>query len=329
MSRKQFTAFFWLTWFSFRAQTRNKATFAFGFLFPVVFITIFGIIGTVDQKENLEKSLTQGKISGIISEEKTSAGQPSIKLLTSSASPQDADRIRSFVRGVIDQSNLRIAGVTTPSITLDEKEISGRQYRYIDFALPGQLGFSLLGIALFGTVFGLIYLKKALVLKRMLATPVNPLIILLAQGTSRLIIVLIQATLILSVGVILFNFYLYQGFFTFLQLLILAAFSLVAFLGFGYFMSGFAHDENSATPMVQLITLPQLLLSGTFFSTDNLPTWIQPIANNLRLSYFNIAARKITTEGATLIDVWPYILALAIWGGVMYILAAKTFRWEP
>src|SRR5688572_30818243 len=34
-----------LTWYPFVAMMRNIATFAFGFLFPVVFISVFGLIG--------------------------------------------------------------------------------------------------------------------------------------------------------------------------------------------------------------------------------------------------------------------------------------------
>ena len=125
-----------------------------------------------------------------------------------------------------------------------------------------------------------------------------------------------------------FHFYLPYGIQTFLDLILLSIIGLIAFLGFGYFMAGLANDENSAGPLVNLVTLPQFLLSGTFFSTDNLPTWLQPVANNLPLSYFNIAVRKITTEGGSLHDTLPYMLGLIVWGAVMYLLAAKTFKWQ-
>ena len=162
----------------------------------------------------------------------------------------------------------------------------------------------------------------------MFATPTKPLTILLGQWTSRLAIALVQTLLILAMGVLVFKFYLPHGFMTFIELMIISAIGLIAFLGFGYFFAGLANDENSAGPMVNLVTLPQFLLSGTFFPTDSFPTWLQPIANNLPLSYFNQAIRKITTEGGSLADTTPYLVGLIIWGVVMYILAARTFRWE-
>ena len=46
----QLKAYLALTWYSFRAQTRNPATFFFGFVFPIVFISIFGLISNSPPK---------------------------------------------------------------------------------------------------------------------------------------------------------------------------------------------------------------------------------------------------------------------------------------
>lgn len=358
----QLRAFLTMVKYFFLAQTRNPATFAFGFLFPIVFISVFGLIGNVTPpitiglpaesnlnnpvvqavkaqeyveteiapKADLEEKMKQGQLSGIIEVKQTTVNPPAytIEVITSQANPQVAGGVNSFINSLANQANLKLSGVENPPVTVIQSEISGRQARYIDFALPGMIGFSLLSTALFGTVFGLIYLKKALVLKRMFATPTKAMTILLAQGGSRLIVALLQTILILVLGVIAFKFYLPQGWITFVELLFLSTIGLIAFLGFGYFFAGLANDENAAGPLVNLVSLPQFLLSGTFFPTDALPTWVQPIANNLPLSYFNMAVRKITTEGGDFVQTIPYIIGLLAWGAVMYLLAAKTFKWE-
>lgn len=362
-SPHQLRAFFVMMKYFFLAQTRNPGTFAFGFLFPVVFISIFGLIGNspspvaigfpsntnlnnpiiasikqqrivkaeVAPEDQLEKSMKQGNLSGIISVEQTdtpTSGKYKVHLTTSSASPQTAAAISSLVTLIVDQTNLREAGVTNPPVTIKQEQLAGRESRYIDFALPGQIGFALLSTAIFGTVFGLIYLKKALVLKRMFATPTRAMTILLAQGGSRLILAVLQTLIILTLGVVVFKFYLPHGWITFAELLILSIIALVAFLGFGYFLAGLVNDENAAGPLVNLVTLPQFLLSGTFFPITNLPTWLQPIANVLPLSFFNEAVRKITTEGGDFTQTLPFMLGLIAWGAVMYLLAARTFKWE-
>lgn len=358
----QLKAFFVMTKYFFLAQTRNPATFAFGFLFPVVFISIFGLIGnspeiltiglpsntnlnnqiiktvekqkfvqtTIAPESQLELSMKQGKLSGIISVNQSSQNPShyNVTVITSVANEQEAAGVLALLNGIVDQANLRTAGVTNPAIVIKQQQLAGQAQRYIDFALPGQIGFALLSTAIFGTVFGLIYLKKALVLKRMFATPTRAMTILLAQGGSRLIMALLQTLLILILGIVAFKFYLPHGWITFAELIFMSIIALTAFLGFGYFMAGLVNDENAAGPMVNLVTLPQFLLSGTFFPITSLPTWLQPIASILPLSFFNAAVRKITTEGGDFYQTIPYLIGLVIWGAVMYILAAKTFRWE-
>jgi ABC-2 type transport system permease protein len=354
----QLKAFFAIAWYAFRAQTRNPATFFFGFVFPIVFISIFGLLGNNPQKiqvgitgdtnnpvvetlkkqvflefkqgtmNELETQVINGKIAGIIEVKKTEADRYKIRVIKSTGFQQEASTIITIVSGIVDKANLELAEVTDPKVSFITEEATGRKPRYIDFALPGQIGFALLSTALFGTVFGLIYLKKTGVLKRMFATPTKPLTILLAQGASRLIVTLAQTMMIVLVGVLAFKFYLPHGIITFLEIVLLSIFGLVAFLGFGYLIAGLSQDENAASPLTNLITLPQFLLSGTFFPSEALPSWLQPIATNLPLAYFNQAIRHITTEGGTLMQTWPYLLGLAAWGAVTYILAAKTFKWE-
>lgn len=357
----QWRAFWSLTKYATLAAARNKATLAFGFIFPIAFVSVFGLLGNTDptvsigvdsaiedsnpivqalenieivelqrnSEEALQEQVEEGDLAGFLRIEEESLQPPRYEVaLITSDNPTTSATTASVVRGVVDNLNLRLAGVDSPSISLSQEQLPGSSGRYIDFALPGMIGFAMLSTAIFGTVFGLIFLKKTLVLKRMFATPTLPLTFLLAQGSSRLIWAVLQTAVIVAFGVLVFDFSLAHGWLTFVELLIVSAIGLVAFLGFGFFMAGLANDENSANPLVNLVTLPQFLLSGVFFPTDSFPDWVQPIANNLPLSYFNQSMRDIASEGAHLIDVWPYLLGMLAWGGVMYLLAARTFKWE-
>lgn len=351
-----------MSWYTLKATIRNPATLAFSVIFPIVFIGIFGLIGGSGQsltlgvptasnrdnpivetlkglsfvkieeagKEKLEEELRQGKLDGLLEVSQTSTNPPKYRtnLTFTSGNPAGAATARSVVGGVVDKMNLAFSGIASPPVEFAEQEVSGRQFRYIDFVLPGQIGFSLFSTAIFSTVFGFIALKRLLVFKRMFATPVRALTILLAQGTSRLVMALFQTLIILCVGVFAFNFALPHGLATFGEIVVLVVIGLVSFLGFGIFASGFADNENNAGPVVNLVTLPQFLISGVFFPIDNLPSWVQPVANNLPLTYFNEAVRTVTTEGGRLPDTLPYVVGMMAWGLAMYVLAARTFKWE-
>jgi len=369
-------AFLALTKASLLGQIRNFSTLFFGFLFPIVFIAIFGFLGNsttsvtlgvapgTDRQSpvylalahipavklqqgdqtTLNSQLKKGEIDGIIfitpaerppqpsQNGAPTSAQPTqgydVTLTTSTASVSGAATATAVVNGVVSNVNLALAGVTVPAVQLTTSNVTGQKYTYIDFALPGMLGFSLLSIAIFGTAFGFVVLKRTLVLKRIFATPTRPRTLVLGQGTSRLVIAAAQVIVILLVGVIFFGFHLANGATTFLEMLVLCLFGLVVFLGMGLIVAGNFRDENAMGPVINLITLPQFLLSGTFFSTASFPAWLQPIANNLPLSYLNVALRQVASEGATLWDVRNQILGLLIWGVISYAIAIRTFKWE-
>lgn len=198
----------------------------------------------------------------------------------------------------------------------------------IDFILPGQLGFSLLSAGVFGVAFVFFNLRQTLVLKRFFATPVNRSYIVLGEGLSRVLFQMLTSVIILSLGYFFFGFTLVHGLETFLELLVLSFIGLMVFMGFGFVVSGLAKSESTIPPLANIVTLPQFLLSGTFFSVDVFPKWLQPLCRILPLTHLNDAMRMVAFNGANLIGCGKQIGILALWGLAVYTLAIRVFRWE-
>ncbi|WP_432328426.1 ABC transporter permease [Mucilaginibacter sp. P25] len=168
-------------------------------------------------------------------------------------------------------------------IDLKEETISGRPYKYIDFILPGQLGFSLLSSGVFGTAFVFLSLRLTLVIKRFFATPVKRYSIVLGEAIARLAFSLLGSLFIILVGHYMFGFTLIHGVTTVLNMMVLSAIGLIIFMGFGFTVSGIAKNESSVPPLSNIITLPQFLLSGTFFPSPPSPTGCNISARYYRL----------------------------------------------
>jgi ABC-2 type transport system permease protein len=216
-----------------------------------------------------------------------------------------------------------------PTVTeIKATTVTGRLYRTIDFILPGQLGFSLLSTGVFGTAFVFFSLRQNLVIKRFFATPVKRSSIVLGEGIARIGFALLGALFIILIGHFFFKFTLINGATTVFNMLLLATMGVIVFMGFGFVVSGLAKSESTIPPISNIITLPQFLLSGTFFSIDAFPSWLQPISRALPLTYLNDALRKVAFEGAGLWDVKHQMLIMLIWGVVIYAIAVKTFKWE-
>jgi ABC-2 type transport system permease protein len=110
--------------------------------------------------------------------------------------------------------------------------------------------------------------------------------------------------------------------------MVLSFIALVLFMGFGFIVSGVAKSESTIPPLANIVTLPQFLLAGTFFSIDVFPSWLQPLCRILPLTHFNDAMRKIAFEGANLGDCILQIGILLLWSVVVYAVAIKAFKWE-
>ena len=211
---------------------------------------------------------------------------------------------------------------------LDLRFEARKEYKMIDFILPGQLGFSLLAAGVFGTAFVFFNLRQTLVLKRFFATPVRREVIVLSEGIARLVFQMMGAVIIISLGYYFFGFTLVEGWLTFLKMLLVCALGMMIFMGFGFVISGIAKSEATIPPLSNIITLPQFLLAGTFFPVEVFPSWLQPVCKILPLTYLNDALRRISFEGAGLFEIRWDLAILLLWGVVVYLLAARLFKWE-
>ena len=198
----------------------------------------------------------------------------------------------------------------------------------MDCVRPGQLGFFLLALVVFGVAFMFFNLRNTLVLKRFCATPISRTYIILGEMLSRVIFQMLTAIVIILAGRFFFGFTLIHGFETFVEMLILSFIGLFVFMGLGFIVCGLANNDNTFPLFANQITLPQFLIGGTFFSVDVFPVWLQWIAKIMPLTHLNTALREVAFEGKNLWDVRLEIAILLLWGIVVYAISVKVFRWE-
>jgi len=359
----QVKAMFAIARASFRSITRSPSAVVFTLAFPLVFILVFGFIGgggisvqvavkkesdrnnpiyqallhvpvvsldTMLTPEEMQSDLEKGRIDATLSiTDKGMGAMPrySVHVETTSASSEMGAVLKSVLNNIFYTVNSQ--HITMPTYAeLKQTEVSVREYKRIDFILPGQLGFSLLSSGVFGTAFVFMSLRQTLVIKRFFATPIRRPFIVLGEALSRLVFALIGSSIILLLGHFAFGFTLIHGFITVVNMLLLSALGLIVFMGFGFVVSGIAKNESAIPPIANIITLPQFLLSGTFFPISVFPSWLQPICKVLPLTYLNDAMRKVAFEGANLLSVGHQIGIVALWGVIVYIAAIKVFKWE-
>ena len=349
---------------SLRSMLRSPSAIVFSLAVPIIFILAFGFIGgrsnyhfdialsqncdtlnpiyswmnadsntiihsgTIGEKK---AALLKGKLDAIVDIHKSNDSNSvyQITIQTSTVSIQNGQLFRSVVKEVVS----RISETVLPNyqkfaIIQTPPPVQARVYQKIDFVLPGQIGFSMLNVGVFGAAFVFFGLRQTLVLKRYMATPVSKFSIVFGEMISRLIYQLFSASVIILLGKFLFHFTLVNGLITFFEMLLIATMGLIIFMGFGFIVSGIAKTESTVPLLSNMITLSPILLAGTFFPTTFFPKWLQPISKALPLTYMNDAMRKVAFDGLGMWDIKVQLLIMLAWGIAVYAVAIKTFKWE-
>ena len=365
MSKKysQLQALLAITKASLVATFKSPQSVFFSLFFPVVLIIIFGslsgggtsavevafekntdtttlayralkampILHFVDPaKRDIEDELRKGRITAIIGIEagSDSGNRYQVELRTSSASQKDMPILQSVLKNMVHDMDQQFYPKQQTFAAISQTVVEGRRYRMIDFFLPGMIGFSLIGSAIFGVSFLFFSLRETLVLKRLYSTPIKRIYIILGEGLAKVLFQLTTVIVLIVFGYFAYDFTLANGWLTFLDMVILCFLALLVFIGFGFFISGIAKNQNVIPIYSNLFMFPQYFLSGTFFSKTALPDSLQPVINFLPLTALNDAMRNVAFEGAALSACWEQILILLAWGVIIYFFTVKVFRWE-
>ena len=345
---------------SFKAIFKSPQATFFSLFFPIVLIVIFASIGrggsisfdvAIDKKADtanqlyyvfthapilhviqgseadITDKLKKGRISALLAIHKADSSRYDVHVTSTSASKNLLPQLQQVLNGMINEISIRSEKIKKiANITTDVVEI--RPYRMIDFYLPGMIGFSLIGSAVFGVAFVFFNLRQTLVLKRMYASPVSKSNIVIGESIGRVLFQLITVIVLVLFGKYVYHFTLANGFITFLELMVLSTIGLLLFMGFGFFISSVAKNQNVIPIYANLFMFPQYFLSGTFFPKTVLPQGIQWLVEILPLTALNDGLRKISFEGLHLNDCWKELGILGIWGVVIYAIAIKFFKWE-
>jgi len=196
--------------------------------------------------------------------------------------------------------------------------------RYIDFLIPGLLGMNLMNSGMWGIGFALVDMRQRKLLKRFVGTPMRRGDFLLALASSRLILMIIEVGLLLVFGVLFFHMRVLGSVGS---IALIAALGSLTFGGVGLLTASRAQKIESVSGLINLVMMPMWIFSGVFFSYERFPAVIHPLIKALPLTALNDALRASILEGTPILQQWPRLVVMILWGGISFVLALKWFRW--
>lgn len=114
----------------------------------------------------------------------------------------------------------------------------------------------------------------------------------------------------------------------YIELALFLAFGIIMILGIGLAVGGWAKNERQAAPLANIIVFPMMFLTGVFFPRFLMPEWLQHITTFMPLTPVIDGARLIATEGQSLFSLGSQLGIMAAWTVIIYAVAFRVFRWE-
>jgi ABC-2 type transport system permease protein len=201
---------------------------------------------------------------------------------------------------------------------------SHQSANYVEFLLPGLLGFNLLMMGIFTVGMVNVNNREKGTYRRLAMTPLPKSVFLGAQVCNRIIIVFVQSAILLLAGMLIFGVH-NQG--SYVQLAFLVLLGAACFMTIGYTLSSFASTSEGYGGIAQLTFLPMMLLSGVYFSLDSAPAWLQSAVQVLPLTPFLKTLRAVFNDGASLTTHGGGLAIVAAWTTILFGVAVKRFKW--
>jgi ABC-2 type transport system permease protein len=342
--------------------SRDRQAIFFTLFFPITFMAIFGFINTgeedpieigvvdyadndfsarfidtldqnpvfsvnIDTEEHLRQSVADGDVALtlILPERFEGTDDPAdLTMLVDAAQARQTAMLRPLVEQALLGAERELRG-TEPLFALNVVDVQARSQRYIDFLVPGLLALTIMQISVAGSGYNIVEYRRKGILKRLFVTPIRPSHFIGGLVVARLAITVTQVSFLLAVAVVLLGVPVMGSL---IELLALIFISSSIFLSLGFWMGSIAKTQQAIMLLGNLITLPQMFLSGVFFSVDSMPVGLQQLARALPLTYVVRSVREVIVNGVSLIDQIPTVIGLLIWLALSLTLAIRMFRWK-
>lgn len=287
------------------------------------------VVEFVNPSENFTQYLADHSASdGIIIPEEFTARYSSGQIvnITIYGNPTSSTNgiIVGTVDGVITSFNLRYYNPNASAIIgIETATVNVEQTKYIDFLVPGLIGFSILVSPMFAMVNITSEYKKTKLFKQLSLTPLHKMEWLASKVIWYIVLSVISFLLLVAVGIFGFGAHITLT----LWLIPFLILGPMLFASLGMLVGTVSKSVESASVLGNIITFPMMFLSGTFFPLSTMPEYLQSFAHVLPLFYVVEGLNNVMVYcnySGALVDIG----VLAVITVILFVAAAKLFKWR-
>ncbi len=228
----------------------------------------------------------------------------------------------SAIAAVTTEFNFKVANAT-PVVSVTESQFTVRQFGYIDFFLPGIIGFTVLTTPMFGMTSICAEYRTRRFFKLLATTKLSKAEWLAAKVVFYVLLLFVSVAIMMFVGVIVFGM---QATLTPIAVLLIIA-GTFEFTSLGMVLGIFVRDPGTGEALANAIGFPMMFLAGSFFPIDAMPPFLRTLARGLPLTYINEGLRATMVFGndGTALTYLFITLGFAV---VFFVVGARGLSWK-
>jgi len=260
-------------------------------------------------------------------------GKSQISLVVDGSDPNTASGVLRYANSIIASSNeqiLRLSGYTPHSAdkpTFIEPVVEllyNPQMKSAYNFVPGVMGLILMLICAMMTSVSIVREKEIGTMEVLLASPVRPVIVILAKTVPYFILSVINLATILLLSVFVLGVPITGS----IYWLVLASFIFIfVSLSTGLLISSFASTQVAAMLISGLVfMMPVMLLSGMIYPVSNMPYLLRIVAQFIPAKWFIEAVRKLMIQGLPVTSVLNELFIMTSMAVVFTVLSIRSFK---
>jgi ABC-2 type transport system permease protein len=191
------------------------------------------------------------------------------------------------------------------------------------FFIPGVIASIAFLLPIILTAQAVVREREIGTLEQIMVTPLRPWELMVGKTLPFASLGLLDVIMIALIGVFWFEIPFRGNPFI---LLLGSILFLMSSVGIGLFISTISSTQQQAQISTFFFAMPSFILSGFVFPLENFPTWIRYLTYVNPLRYFLVIIRGVFLKGNGLDILWPQMLALTAFGGLMILLSSIRFQ---
>jgi ABC-type multidrug transport system, permease component len=253
-------------------------------------------------------------------------GDAQVQLVADGTDPNTALTLTNYASGIINSFRQELTGTDSVPYAIDAETrlLYNPEMRSSYNFVPGVMGMVLMLICAMMTSISIAREKETGTMEVLLVSPMEPILIILAKTVPYLVISCVNLATILVLAVFVLGVPI-AGSLT--ALIVVSLLFIFVALALGLLISSVTDSQLVALLLSGMgLMMPVVILSGMIFPVENMPVFLQALANVLPAKWYISAVRKLMIKGLGFSSIPGELLVLGFMAVALVAVSLKKFK---